>query len=285
MNLPDAFPRAVPPPQDLAAALERVTERASPLATRVLWYPEVSSTNDIASALAEGGAPEGTIVIADAQTAGRGRHRRTWSSPAGAGLYVSIVLRPSRQARALLTIAAGVALADGIAAATGLRTALKWPNDVMVAAALNRRPTKLAGILAEASSGNALPLDQHGATLQACVLGFGINVTAAAYPADVASRATSLERELDRPVDRASVLVECLAALASRYDDLRHGRSAAVLDAWRIHARPLLGRRVEWDGPAGIVQGVAEDIDASGALLVQTRDATVRVISGDVRWT
>jgi BirA family biotin operon repressor/biotin-[acetyl-CoA-carboxylase] ligase len=259
-------------PSDLEAALARGRRRLEPVCRQVYWYPEVSSTNDVALSMADAGAPEGTVVIADAQTAGRGRLRRAWASPRGAGLYVSVVLRPDPQWIGLLTLAAGVALADGIAAATGLRPALKWPNDLMVAAAVNSAVKKLAGILAEA-------------TARGCVvLGFGINLSAAAYPQEIASRATSLERELGRSVDRSLVLIECMSAFASRYDDLGRGRSVAVLDAWRAHARPLLGGLVEWDAAGGPRRGVAEDVDASGALLVRSDGQIARLIAGDVRW-
>ena len=111
-----------------------------------LWYTTVPSTNDLAGALAERGAREGCAVIAEAQTAGRGRHGRAWSSPPGAGLYISTILRPPTRALSLLTIAAGVAVADAIQLATGLDAQLKWPNDVYAG------DRKLAGVLAEAGS-------------------------------------------------------------------------------------------------------------------------------------
>jgi BirA family biotin operon repressor/biotin-[acetyl-CoA-carboxylase] ligase len=262
LSLPDAFPRPQPLPPELAVALARSAGR---FGRDVRWYAEVASTNDLAARLAEHGGAEGSVVIADAQTAGRGRLGRVWSSPAGSGLYVSVVLRPRNHAMPLLTIAAGVALIEGIRAATGLMTVLKWPNDVY----LNRR--KLAGILAEAAPAHV-------------VVGFGINVSPAVYPADIAARATSLERELGRTVDRGTLLVECLAAFEARYDDVQCDRTAVVLDAWRAFARPMLGRSVQWDTRDGVRQGVAEDVDASGALLVRTQDGTVRVISGEVQW-
>ena len=258
-------------PPELAAAFTRAARRAGRFARDVRWYAEVASTNDLAAGLAEHGCAEGSVVVADAQTAGRGRLGRVWSSPAGSGLYVSVVLRPRSHAMPLLTIAAGVALAEGIRAATGLMTALKWPNDVMIPAAVKGSATKLAGILAEAGPSHM-------------VVGFGINVSPAAYPADVAARATSLEGELGRTVDRGTLLVECLAAFEARYDDVQSDRTAVVLDAWRTFARPMLGRSVQWDARDGVRQGVAEDVDGSGALLVRTQDGAARVISGEVRW-
>ena len=257
-------------PDDLAAALTMAGDRAGIFARRVLWYPEVGSTNDVAATLANGGEPEGTVVIADAQSAGRGRHGRTWASPSGAGLYMSIVMRPPAHAVSLLTIAAGVALADGIHAATGLQPQLKWPNDVYFGG------RKLAGILAEAGTSSAW--GQH------VVVGCGINLMPAAYPPDVAARATSIESELGRPVDRGLLLIECLAALHLRYGELQSRAGAAIVARWRDRAASTFGRRVEWDASGSTRRGVAEDIDDTGALLVREGAARARLISGEVRW-
>jgi BirA family biotin operon repressor/biotin-[acetyl-CoA-carboxylase] ligase len=235
-----------------------------------MWYPDVSSTNDVATVFAERGAREGCVIVADMQTAGRGRHGRTWCSPPGAGLYLSVVLRPLPHAVPLVTVGAGVAIAEGIRAATGLTPALKWPNDVYVAS------RKLAGILAEAGS------TPRGAPH--VVLGIGINLLPAAYPREIAERATSLEGELGRSVDRGLLLTECLASLAARYDDLQQRRSAAVLDTWRVFARPTFGRAVEFDGRDGRARGIVEDVDESGALVVATDAGRARVLSGEVRW-
>ena len=258
------------PPSDIADALARAAGRLGPFAGRLLWYHEITSTNDVAASLADGGAEEGTIVAADAQTAGRGRHGRVWISPPGAGLYVSIVLRPAREVTPLLTLAAGVAMSEGIQAATGLATQLKWPNDVYVG------ERKLAGILAEAGA--------SGAGLQHVVLGCGINVLPASFPPEIAQRATSIESELGRPIDRGPVLAGCLAALAVRYDDLRARRLPAIVAAWRQRAALTFGRAVEWDVNGAARRGVAENIDDAGALLVRTDAGVTRVLAGEVRW-
>jgi len=176
-----------------------------------------------------------------------------------------VVLRPSVAAARLVTIAAGVAVTDGIASATGLSTHVKWPNDVHVSG------RKLAGILAEGAAGHV-------------VLGIGINVQPAAYPADVAQRATSIEAELGRPVDRGLVLAECLAALASRYRELHENRGAGIVEAWRMRAAPMLGRRVEWESAGTRHTGMAENIDDDGALIVKVGAETLRIRSGEVRW-
>jgi BirA family biotin operon repressor/biotin-[acetyl-CoA-carboxylase] ligase len=257
-------------PEDLATALAMAGDRAGIFTQQVLWYPDVGSTNDVAATFADRGEPEGTVVIADGQTAGRGRHGRAWASPSGAGLYMSLVLRPEAHAVSLLTLAAGVALAEGIYAATGLQPQLKWPNDVYVSG------RKLAGILAEAGTSNA--------GVHHVVLGCGINLMPAAYPPDVAARATSIESELGRPIDRGLLLVECLAALHLRYGELQSRASAAIIGRWRDRAASTLGRRVEWDVAGVTRHGIAEDIDDTGALLVRDGAARARVISGEVRW-
>jgi BirA family biotin operon repressor/biotin-[acetyl-CoA-carboxylase] ligase len=257
-------------PDDLATALAGAGDRPGIFSRRVLWYAEVSSTNDVAANLADLGEPEGSVVIADAQSAGRGRHGRIWASPPGAGLYMSLLMRPAAHAVGLLTIAAGVALADGIQAATGLQPQLKWPNDVYIGG------RKLAGILAEAGTSKS--------GVQHVVLGCGVNLMPAAYPPDVAARATSIESELGRPVDRGLLLVECLVALDSRYRDLQSRARTTVIDRWRDRAVSTLGRRVEWDVAGVTRRGVAEDIDDTGALLVRDGTMRTRVISGEVRW-
>jgi BirA family transcriptional regulator, biotin operon repressor / biotin---[acetyl-CoA-carboxylase] ligase len=252
-------------PEEFASGLAVARERLGIFAQQILWYAEVGSTNDLASAMADRNAAEGLVVLADRQTAGRGRLGRTWASPGGAGVYASVVLRPSVTAATLLTIAAGVAVAEGIASATGLSPHVKWPNDVQVGG------RKLAGILAEGAVGHV-------------VLGIGINVQSAAFPPDVAARATSIEAELSRPVDRGLVLAECLAALASRYRELQNGRGRQVVDAWRRRAAPMLGRPVEWESAGTHLVGLAENIDDEGALIVKVGAQTQKIRSGEVRW-
>jgi BirA family biotin operon repressor/biotin-[acetyl-CoA-carboxylase] ligase len=261
-----SFPRPEALPPDLAEAWTLAAGDLGLFARAPLYFAEVSSTNDVAAALADQGATEGVIVVSNAQSAGRGRQGRSWVSPPGAGLYVSALLRP-RLPAPLLTIAAGVAVAEGIQRATGLTTDLKWPNDVFVGG------KKLAGLLAEASG-----------TPAAVVLGFGINVMPAAYPPDVAARATSLEGELGRLVDRGRLLVACVGRLAARYADLAAGRGDVVVDAWRDRATATFGRRVRGEAGGMPIEGVVEAVDAQGALVVRTVGGPARVTSGEVTW-
>ena len=265
-------------PGDVADELQRLSARLGPIGQRLHWFTTTGSTNDVAARLADGGAPEGTVVVAEAQTSGRGRHGRVWFSPQGAGLYVSVIFRPSGESAiagaenpmALLTIASGAAVAEAVRAATGLPAEIKWPNDVMI----GRR--KLAGILAESSA------QAGGAPF--VVLGIGINLQPAAYPPELAARATSIEAESGRQADRAQVLAEILARLAERYADLRASRFDAILSAWRRLAPSLPSAPIEWDSPRGAMRGRAVDIDKQGALLVQVGDRVERVIAGEIRW-
>lgn len=267
-----------PLPSDLADALAARADRLGPVAQRVVYFETIGSTNDVAATLAESATSVGAVVVADAQTAGRGRRGRPWFSPPASGLYVSVVLTPGRavadpeRATALLTLSAGVALAEAVERTTGLSPAIKWPNDLLV----GRR--KLAGILAEGI------LSPGAGGVQAVVLGYGINVMSAAYPPELATIATSLEDELGRGVDRAALCAESLAAVAARYADLLAGRYDAILDAWRSRAFGSRGARVEWDTPAGVRSGLTEGIDAMGALLVRTGDTVERIVAGEVRW-
>ncbi len=262
-------PHPQPLPDDLAAPLAHAADRLGPFGREVRWYSDVPSTNDVAAAWAERGAREGCVVVADGQSAGRGRQGRCWASPSGAGLYVSTVVRPVEHVLPLLTIAAGVGVCDGIQAATGLVPDLKWPNDVL----MNGR--KVAGVLAEATS---------SATGTRVVLGVGINVSIAAYPSEIADLATSLERERGGPVARGHVLAECLCGFAHRYQDLIDGRCGGVLDAWRGLAAATAGRRVRWSEAGELREGAAEGIDDSGALVVRTDAGQTRITAGKVRW-
>jgi BirA family biotin operon repressor/biotin-[acetyl-CoA-carboxylase] ligase len=259
-------------PDDFAEAVERARPRLRRLGKEILFFSSIGSTNDVASALAVHGDREGAVVVAETQTAGRGRRGRTWFSPPSSGLYVSLVLAPGRarlapeRALALLTLAAGVALAEAVELVTGLAAVIKWPNDLFV----GRR--KLAGILAER------------VTRDAVVLGYGINVGPMAYPRELSDRATSLEMELGRAIDRPFLFAETLAALASRYDDLLEGRFDAILDAWRARAPAGCGARVSWETPAGPRSGITAGVDGHGALLVEAGDRMERIVAGELQW-
>ena len=250
--------------------------RLGRLARTVVYLPVTGSTNDVAAQLIDAGGCEGAVVVAETQTAGRGRLRRAWYSPPGSGLYVSIVLAPGQarsdranRATRLTTLAAGVALAEAVEWASFLHATLKWPNDLYAGG------RKLGGILAEATAPG---------TTGEVVLGFGINVGAAAYPPELRDRATSLESELGREVDRGPLFAESLVALDRRYDDLLAGRFDAILDAWRALAPASTGGRVAWPTASGPLSGTTAGIDRDGALLVDVGDRIERIVGGEVSW-
>ncbi len=278
-------------PPDVAAALAAASDRLHPVATRIVHLAETGSTNDLAATLAVEGAPEGTVVVADAQTRGRGRSGHTWFSPPGAGLYVSVVFRPTDAVYStatgppswagLLTIAAGIALAGGIERATGLALQIKWPNDLVAAdgtgpRAADRRWRKVAGILAEGHT-------VHG-VLRHVVMGYGINVSPAAYPPGIAGHASSLETELGRPVDRAAVLVETLASLRLEYEALRAGGAADLVERWRRRSPSAAGAEVSWNDGTSERIGLTAGIDTAGALLVRDERGMSAVRAGEVTW-
>ena len=268
--MPDALPA------DLADALRAVGARRGRLGDPLYYLHETSSTNDVAASYADRGAPEGTTVVAAAQTSGRGRLGRSWYSPPGAGLYLSIIIRDARAA-SFLTLAGGVAVAEGVRAATGLPLEIKWPNDVVTTgpSGLSRR-RKLAGVLAEASS--------SADGLQHVILGIGINLSPASYPQELADRASSIETELGRPVEPGVVLAEVLAALAVELEPLGRGDASGLLARWRRLAPSAVGVPVECDTPRGRASGIAAGIADDGALLVRVGNRVERVIAGEVVW-
>jgi BirA family biotin operon repressor/biotin-[acetyl-CoA-carboxylase] ligase len=268
------MPIASPAPSDVLAAVNAATSRGGPLRLDVRWYPTVASTMNLAADAAQANAGEGLVIVAEEQTEGRGRRGRVWSSPPGAGVYLTLLFRPpidrATPVLGLLTLAAGVGVREAVGSATGFWPALKWPNDLMV----GRR--KLAGILSEAHS--------LGTSDQSVTIGVGINVLNAAHPPDVAARMTSLEAELGLAVDRASLLEELLVAVPRAYDALRRGDADGILRTWREASPSAVGEAVEWHGAAGVMRGTTAGIDAAGALLVTTPRGTERLVGGELTW-
>lgn len=229
--------------------------------SRVETWARISSTNDRALALGIAGAPVGTTVVAEEQTAGRGRRGAPWHSASGAGLWMSVVLAPEH-ADARLPLLVGVACAEAIEAADArIHVRVKWPNDLVIG------PRKVAGILVERASGQV-------------VVGVGINLEepSGGFPATLAGHATALEIEGSRRLLRKEMAAAVLATMLERLrrpDPFR----AALSDLAARDA--LVGRRVETEeaGP-----GVARGVDPSGALVLERPDGTrVPVVSGHVR--
>lgn len=230
-------------------------------------FQHIGSTNDHAKQLAEGGAPEGLLVVAEEQTAGRGRTGRRWFTPPGTALAFSLVVRPTLPAAQLsrLTMMAGVAACEAIEQITGSRAALKWPNDILLSG------RKAGGILVEGAF--------KGEALDYAVLGFGLNVSWAPDPAAVDFPATHAQAECSHRIDRLILLRALLARMETWHAALAQ---PALFNAWQ--ARLLwLGELVSIRAPEGQWQGRAEGVDAEGALLVRLDTGEVRrVLAGDV---
>jgi BirA family biotin operon repressor/biotin-[acetyl-CoA-carboxylase] ligase len=263
-------------PPDFEQALAHTVDERGAFGARLHYFNETGSTNDLASAAAERSAAEGTTFVAGAQTAGRGRRGRTWFSPPGAGLYLSTIVRRASLAP-WLTLAGGVAVAEGIRTATALPVQIKWPNDIVtVSGAGFRARRKIAGILAEASSG---PAGVHHV-----VLGIGINIGPASFPPELSDRAGSIETELGRPADAGAVLAQVLAALNRVLSEIAHAGPPSLFTRWIELAPSAHGERIEWDGPHGVQTGVSAGLAEDGALLARTADGLARIIAGEVRW-
>lgn len=242
--------------------------RAQWLGAHRVELDECDSTNDDAARLARAGARHGTIVVARAQRAGRGRDGRSWASPRDAGLYLSAVIRPPLPLVDVppMTLAIGVGVCDAIRA-VGAPAELKWPNDALV------HGRKLAGVLVEAHS--------QGQRLDAVIVGIGVNLTAAALPPEVAATATSLEKATGGSVDRAAFIDLLLAHVERWIDRYIASGMAVIAPAWRERMVAGIAARARVDGNE--VCGEVAGLDGDGALVL--RDATGRlhrVRSGDV---
>lgn len=220
----------------------------------------VGSTQEAAFALAADGAGDGTAVVAEAQTAGRGRRGRRWHAEPGAGLLLSIVARTplAPSVRPLLSYAAAVAVVETLRRVAGLEARVKWPNDVLIGG------RKVAGILLEARDG-------------VVVIGIGLNVRQERFPPDLTGRATSVALETGRVPDREALLEALLEEVDRWRGRLEHEGFEPVRARW-CAASDTLGRRVRVDGAAG----TAVDLDATGALVVHAADTVHRVIAGEL---
>lgn len=242
------------------------------LGRRLIVLPDTPSTNDDVKQLAMQGAPEGTVVVAEAQTQGRGRQGRSFASPAGVGIYLSVLLHPTVDMTQLpqLTLLVAVAVADALSEVTDLAIGLKWPNDVEV------QGKKVAGILTETILRPGAP--------PAVVVGIGINVntTLAQLPDDLHHRVTSLALAAGRPASRQRLIVVLLAHLEHLYNAFQQEGIGSIRQRWLQYGR-IVGRRVRFSTGSSHEEGTVTGLDEDGALMVHTGSGdTQRVISGGV---
>jgi BirA family biotin operon repressor/biotin-[acetyl-CoA-carboxylase] ligase len=243
------------------------------IGNELFFFSEIDSTNREAHDRARGGAREGTVILADSQSRGKGRRGRSWESPSGANLYLSIILRPPicPSHAPQITLLAGVAAARALSGVSGLECLIKWPNDIFL------RGKKLAGILAE--------MEGEGSKVRFVILGIGVNVNwrREDFPADLGVMATSLHAESGKEISRAAAAAELFRELEKEYTAfLREGFSARLKDEWN-RLSWINGKQVTLSSPEGTLSGRALGLDTDGALLLLDGEGkTRRFIAGDV---
>lgn len=252
------------------------SEIASRIQTRwagnkVYFYDEIGSTNVEAKRLAEAGAPHGTLVVADMQTAGRGRRGRSWISPAGTNIYFTILLKPefAPDQASMLTLVIAHAITKVFRDTLGLAAGIKWPNDVVIDG------RKTCGILTEMS------LEQND--IQYVVIGVGINVRKQEFAPEIAERAIALDEVSARPVDRSRLLADVMSRFEKDYETFLRTCSMASLQDSYNGMLVNLDREVCVLDPAGEYRGIARGINERGELIVELKDKSLRnVYAGEV---
>lgn len=232
----------------------------------IIFFQSTTSTNDKALEIGQKlKDPEGILVVADAQTRGRGRFGRQWLSPPNTNLYFSLLLKPPFYQKdiPILTLMSVVASASAIREFAGINAAIKWPNDIMV------RDKKVGGILTEAKS--------EGGNIIFVVIGIGINVNIPLniLPKDLRAFTTSLKEEYGRPVDRTQLLGVILGKLEYWYKILLKGNKRVLINEW-LMLNSTIGRSVKVQSSDGVISGIAEGIDSEGSLII-------RLPSGDMK--
>lgn len=238
------------------------------IGSKIVHYDVVSSTMDIAFDLGIKGAPEGTVVFAESQARGRGRSGRRWVSPKAKGLYFSLLLKPqfSLQEAPKLTLMAAVSIVEAIKKTSGLNAGIKWPNDIFIGA------SKVAGILTE--------LDAETDKIRFVNIGAGINVNS--LKSALPGGATSLKEEAGADISRIDLAKEVLRAIEKNYLILKEKGFKLLRDKYR-HYSVILGKHIEIRAHNRVIEGLAQDIDIDGALLVRQDSGFVeKVFSGDV---
>jgi len=227
------------------------------IGTKIHHFEEVTSTNDVIKQLADKGAPEGTIVVCEEQLAGKGRLGRTWFSPRGAGVWCSVLLRPSimPQHASKLTLLGAVAVAQGIRNQCGITSGIKWPNDLLF------QGKKVCGLLTEMRA----ELD----SVEYVVIGFGINVKNIGFPEDVSCKAISLEQMVGGEISRKELLAEILASIESNYLLFLEQGFTPIKEQWE-QFNITLGNKVVLSSPGQRVTGTAVRLGDEGQLVIKS---------------
>lgn len=236
----------------------------------IIHYKETDSTNARARELADQGAPEGTLVVAESQTQGRGRQGRAWFSPSGAGIYASLIVRPSMPSNEAtrITFLTAVAAAETLLHLTTLDVKIKWPNDILA------NGKKVAGILTEISTEQGV--------VDYAVVGLGMNVNTPGFPDDIRMRATSVLIETGERFSRPEILREYLTREEAYFRRLRTSGFGPILERWKELA-DTIGRQIRVEMMDKTYIGCVDNIDPEGILILKDREGVShRILSGDV---
>jgi BirA family transcriptional regulator, biotin operon repressor / biotin---[acetyl-CoA-carboxylase] ligase len=235
----------------------------------ILYFEKIDSTNIYAKKLAKEGVFEGCVVVADKQEKGRGRKNRTWISPEG-GLWFSIIVYPGvpPQNAMIITMAASVSVVEAVIKKTGLKPAIKWPNDVLI------NGKKLCGILTE--------MDAEMDRINYAVIGIGINVNNS-ISKDLNDLATSLKNQTKKNCSRVELLADILNSFDKNYMYIKSGDSKAVRDSWFMHA-DIIGKKVEVTLEKDKIVGFVNDIDENGCLILKNDIGIQKIIAGDIKF-
>ncbi|MCR4762641.1 MAG: biotin--[acetyl-CoA-carboxylase] ligase [Lachnospiraceae bacterium] len=264
------------PDEQLSAPGLSRSRTTSWIGERLLYFDETDSTNDQAVRIAKEGAPDGMLLVADAQTAGKGRKGRSFDSPAHAGIFMSVILRPfvDPDRASALTLIAAMAVQRGMKQTAGLDARIKWPNDIVIRAGEEETYRKLCGILTEMSVTDG--------KVGHVIIGIGINVGNRRFPEEIAGIATSVFLETGRDVPRTPLIWSIWSAFEPLYDIFLKTQDLCALAEDYNAVLVNRGREVRILDPAGDLQGTAAGINARGELLVQTDGAVIPVSSGEV---
>jgi BirA family biotin operon repressor/biotin-[acetyl-CoA-carboxylase] ligase len=236
----------------------------------IISYAQTSSTNDIAMELAADGMQEGTLVVAEGQTSGKGRRERRWISPVGTSILASLILRPpiATHEAHIVTLISAAAVAQAIRSVTQLPALIKWPNDVIV----NGR--KVSGVLTE--------MRTDAGQISFIVVGIGVtvNIPRDRFPTEIMEVATSLSAELGSHVSRIALLQEILRQLEHRYVKLKARENDTLVAEWK-NLSATIGRQVSISLPRRIARGHALDMDETGALLIRVNTGQIQRITAD----
>jgi len=248
--------------------------RGSLFGKRLIHFFRTDSTNRVALELGQAGEPEGAVVVAEEQTAGRGRAGRSWASERGTGIYVTVLLRPriAPVQAPLLTMMAGISARAAVAAITGLAVDLKWPNDLMIGG------RKIGGILTE--------MHAEPTAVRFVIVGIGLNVNQEKFPAELGGAATSLRLESGKRQSRVEILTRLLREFEGDYSRFVREGSASVVEKFIEVSSYVRGKRVKVTTGAETFTGVTAGLTAEGLLRVERGDGEIfTVIAGDVTET